>query len=202
MGREAKRVSINHSCAETPGNGRGVIVCLRIPRGKICGAGRADLALALSRHGENAGAQHKNIKGVRMSALQSVSRKDDAPGAYDVVVVGAGFAGMYMLHRLRALGLSVRVYEQGGDVGGTWYWNRYPGARCDVESMQYSYSVSDELRQQWNWSERYAPQPEILRNANHVADRFNLRTDIQFNTRVERAAFNERANSWSVTISD
>ena len=132
-----------------------------------------------------------------MSALQSVSVKSHAepPTAYDVVVVGAGFAGMYMLHRLRGLGLSVRVYEQGGDVGGTWYWNRYPGARCDVESMQYSYSFSDELQQEWDWSERYAPQPEILKYANHVADRFNLRPDIQLNTRVDRAAFDEGANT-------
>jgi cyclohexanone monooxygenase len=139
-----------------------------------------------------------------MSTLQSVSGRKQAPGAltYDVVVVGAGFAGMYMLHKLRGLGLSARVYEQGGDVGGTWYWNRYPGARCDVESMQYSYSFSDELQQQWNWSERYAPQPEILRYANHVADRFNLRSDIQLNTRVDGAAFDENANSWAVTTSD
>ncbi len=122
--------------------------------------------------------------------------------AYDVVVVGAGFAGMYMLHRLRGQGLSVRVYEQGGDVGGTWYWNRYPGARCDVESMQYSYSFSDELQQEWNWSERYAPQPEILRYANHVADRFDLRRDIQLDTRVDRAEFDETANTWQVTTSD
>ena len=86
---------------------------------------------------------------------------------------------------------SVRVYEQGGDVGGTWYWNRYPGARCDVESMQYSYSFSDELQQEWDWSERYAPQPEILRYANHVADRFDLRRDIQLDTRVDRAVFDE-----------
>src|SRR3984957_9992200 len=120
----------------------------------------------------------------------------------DVVVVSAGFAGMYMLHRLRGQGLSVRVYEQGGDVGGTWYWNRYPGARCDVESMQYSYSFSDELQQEWNWSERYAPQPEILRYANHVADRFNLRSDIQLDTRVDRAVFDESANAWEVTTSD
>src|SRR5256885_7620353 len=139
-----------------------------------------------------------------MSALQPVSRKSHAAGSetYDVVVVGAGFAGMYMLHRLRTLGLTVRVYEQGGDVGGTWYWNRYPGARCDVESMQYSYSFSDELQQDWNWSERYAPQPEILAYANHVADRFNLRSDIQFDTGVERAEFDERVNIWSVTTSD
>jgi cyclohexanone monooxygenase len=139
-----------------------------------------------------------------MSAVQSIPGKSQTANTegYDVVVVGAGFAGMYMLHRLRGLGLSVRVYEQGGDVGGTWYWNRYPGARCDVESMQYSYSFSDELQQEWNWSERYAPQPEILKYANHVADRFKLRPDIQLNTRVDRAAFDEDANLWSVTTSD
>jgi cyclohexanone monooxygenase len=139
-----------------------------------------------------------------MSALPSVAGKSRAARreTYDVVVVGAGFAGMYMLHRLRGLGLSVRVYEQGGDVGGTWYWNRYPGARCDVESMQYSYSFSDELQQEWDWSERYAPQPEILKYANHVADRFDLRSDIQLNTRVDQAVFDESANQWSVTTSD
>jgi cyclohexanone monooxygenase len=139
-----------------------------------------------------------------MSALQSTSADGAAEGSgsYDVVVVGAGFAGMYMLHRLRGLGLSVRVYEQGDGVGGTWYWNRYPGARCDVESMQYSYSFSDELQQQWDWSERYAPQPEILRYANHVADRFDLRPNIQFNTKIDRAVFDEDANVWSVTTSD
>jgi cyclohexanone monooxygenase len=138
-----------------------------------------------------------------MSALPSASGKiqtTDA-AAYDAVVVGAGFAGMYMLHRLRGLGFSARVYEQGDGVGGTWYWNRYPGARCDVESMQYSYSFSDELQQQWDWSERYAPQPEILKYANHVADRFDLRRDIQFSTRVERAVFDEAASLWSVTTS-
>ncbi len=135
-----------------------------------------------------------------MSALQSGSGKRHTAGheRYDVVVVGAGFAGMYMLHRLRGQGLSVRVYEQGGDVGGTWYWNRYPGARCDVESMQYSYSFSDELQQEWNWSERYAPQPEILKYANHVADRFDLRGDIQLGTRVDRADYDEATNSWQV----
>src|SRR5665811_2237983 len=138
-----------------------------------------------------------------MSALQPNSGNSPAAlEAYDVVVVGAGFAGMYMLHRLRGQGLSARVYEQGGDVGGTWYWNRYPGARCDVESMQYSYSFSDKLQQEWDWSERYAPQPEILRYANHVADRFNLRNDIQLGTRVDRASFDESANTWSVTTSD
>src|SRR4030088_2450690 len=139
-----------------------------------------------------------------MSAVQSIPGKSQAANTegYDVVVGGAGFAGMYMLHRLRGLGLSVRVSEQGGAVGGTWSWNRYPGARCDVESMQYSYSFSDELQQEWNWSERYAPQPEILKYANHVADRFNLRSDIQLNTRIDRAVFDENANVWSMTTSD
>lgn len=138
-----------------------------------------------------------------MSAGQTnaIGNRTQEADAYDVVIVGAGFAGMYMLHRLRGLGLSARVFEQGNGVGGTWYWNRYPGARCDVESMQYSYSFSEELQQEWEWSERYAPQPEILRYANHVADRFDLRSDIQFNTRVDRAVFDERARDWSVTVS-
>jgi cyclohexanone monooxygenase len=116
----------------------------------------------------------------------------------DAVVVGAGFAGMYMLHRLRGLGLSVRVYEAGDGVGGTWYWNRYPGARCDVESMDYSYSFSEELQQEWRWTERYSAQPEILRYANHVADRFDLRRDIQFGTRVTAAIFDEAAARWAI----
>jgi cyclohexanone monooxygenase len=139
-----------------------------------------------------------------MSVTSSVStRRSVSTGrGYDVIVVGAGFAGMYMLYRLRGLGLTARVYEQGSGVGGTWYWNRYPGARCDVESMQYSYSFSDELQQEWDWSERYAPQPEILRYANHVADRFDLRRDIQFDTRVESAVFDEGTNTWTVTTSD
>jgi cyclohexanone monooxygenase len=114
----------------------------------------------------------------------------------DVVVVGAGFAGLYMLYRLRGLGLSVQVIEAGSDVGGTWYWNRYPGARCDVESMEYSYSFSEELQQEWKWTERYATQAEILRYINHVADRFELRPDIQFNTRVSSALFNETTSQW------
>jgi len=132
-----------------------------------------------------------------MSAMPSATES-----TYDVVVVGAGFAGMYMLHRLRGQGMTARVFEQGSGVGGTWYWNRYPGARCDVESMQYSYSFSEELQQEWDWSERYAPQPEILKYANHVADRFNLRSDIQFDTRVERVEFDEATSSWSVATSD
>ena len=107
-----------------------------------------------------------------------------APAQLDAIVVGAGFAGLYALHRLRGLGLSVRVLEQGDAIGGTWYWNRYPGARCDIESMDYSYSFSEELEQEWEWSERYPAQPEILRYLNHVADRFDLRCDIELRTRV------------------
>jgi cation diffusion facilitator CzcD-associated flavoprotein CzcO len=121
-------------------------------------------------------------------------------GPFDAVIVGAGFAGMYMLHRLRGMGLSVRVLEAGSCVGGTWYWNRYPGARCDVESMQYSYQFSEELQQEWIWSERYAPQPEILRYANHVADRFDLRRDIQFDTRVHSATFDEAEDRWVLEV--
>jgi cyclohexanone monooxygenase len=117
---------------------------------------------------------------------------------FDAVVVGAGFAGMYMLHRLRGLGFSARVFEAGSGVGGTWYWNRYPGARCDVESMQYSFSFSEALDQEWNWSEKYAPQAEILDYANHVADRFDLRGHIVFDTRVTAATFDESASCWHI----
>jgi cyclohexanone monooxygenase len=107
----------------------------------------------------------------------------------DMVIVGAGFAGLYMLHRARGLGLAARVFEAGSGVGGTWYWNRYPGARCDVESMEYSYQFDAALQQEWRWSERFATQPEILRYANHVADRFDLRKEIRFDTRVLAASF-------------
>ena len=125
-----------------------------------------------------------------------------APGPasdLDAVIVGAGFAGLYMLHRLRGLGLSARVYEAGDGIGGTWYWNRYPGARCDVESMDYSYSFSDELQQEWQWTERYASQPEILRYINHVAERFDLRRDVQLSTRVTAAVFDEATHRWAVS---
>jgi cyclohexanone monooxygenase len=117
---------------------------------------------------------------------------------YDAVVVGAGFAGMYMLHRLRGIGLKAIAFEAGGGVGGTWYWNCYPGARCDVESMQYSFSFSEELDQEWSWSEKYSPQPEILAYANHIADRFDLRRDIVFDTGVTSATFDEKAECWHV----
>jgi cyclohexanone monooxygenase len=125
-------------------------------------------------------------------------RPPEIGAAFDAVVVGAGFAGMYMLYRLRGLGFTARVYEAGGGVGGTWYWNRYPGARCDVESMQYSFSFSEDLDQQWDWSEKYAPQPEILAYANHVADRFDLRQHILFDTRVTAATFNETSKCWRI----
>ena len=111
----------------------------------------------------------------------------------DAVVVGAGFAGLYMLHRLRGLGFSTCVFEAGSGIGGTWFWNRYPGARCDVESLDYSYSFSKELQQEWHWTERYSSQPEILRYIEHVADRFDLRRDIQLSTRVTAAVFDEAA---------
>lgn len=117
---------------------------------------------------------------------------------FDAVIIGAGFGGMYMLHRLRQKGFTARVFEAGSGVGGTWYWNRYPGARCDVESVQYSYQFSPELEQEWEWTERYATQPEILRYANHVADRFDLRRDMRFGTRVTKAVFDEAENLWRV----
>ena len=120
-------------------------------------------------------------------------------GSFDAVVVGAGIGGMYMLHRLRGAGLRAVVFEAGDDVGGTWYWNRYPGARCDVESMEYSYGFSEELAQEWEWTERYAGQPEILRYLQHVADRFDLRPDIRFETRVTQAVFDEETSRWRVT---
>jgi len=121
----------------------------------------------------------------------------------DAVVVGAGFSGLYMLHRLRdVLGLTVRAYEAGDGVGGTWYWNRYPGARCDSESYYYSYSFSDELQQEWVWSSKYPEQPEILRYLDHVADRFDLRRDIRLRTRVTSAVFDEDSDSWRIGTDD
>jgi cyclohexanone monooxygenase len=116
----------------------------------------------------------------------------------DVIVVGAGLGGLYALHRLRRLGLKARAYEAGSGVGGTWFWNRYPGARCDVESLEYSYSFDDDLQQEWHWPERYGTQPEILRYINHVADRFDLRRDVQLNTRVTAAEFDPAASRWTI----
>ena len=120
------------------------------------------------------------------------------PRRVDVVIVGAGFAGLYALYRMRQLGFDAHVFEAGEDVGGVWYWNRYPGARCDVQSMEYSYSFSDELQQEWNWTERYAGQAEILEYLRHVADRFDLRGDISFGTRVTSMIFDESLQHWNV----
>ena len=131
-----------------------------------------------------------------MSSNQN-NRSSDQPDV-DVVVVGAGFAGMYGLHRFRKLGMRVKVFEAGSDVGGTWFWNRYPGARCDVESLEYSYGFSEELQQEWKWPERFSAQPDILKYLNHVADRFDLRRDIQMNTRVTEAHYDEEKNVWVV----
>src|SRR5215467_7614136 len=118
--------------------------------------------------------------------------------ALDVIIVGAGVGGVYAIYKLRQLGLKVRAFERGSDVGGTWYWNRYPGCRCDVESLEYSFSFSPELDQEWSWPERYGNQGEILTYVRHVADRFDIRKDIQFDTVVTSAIFDEAANRWTV----
>jgi cation diffusion facilitator CzcD-associated flavoprotein CzcO len=131
----------------------------------------------------------------------SENRRESTAEKVDVVVVGAGFAGMYAVVKLRGLGLSVQGFEAGGDVGGTWYWNRYPGARCDIESMEYSYAFDDALQQEWHWPERYSAQPEILRYANHVADRFDLRRSFCFNTRIASATWDDASGRWRV-VSD
>ena len=120
----------------------------------------------------------------------------------DAIIIGAGLSGMYQLHRLREQGLRVRVFEAGTDVGGTWYWNRYPGARFDSESYSYGYSFSKELLQEWDWSEHFAGQPETLRYCNYVADKFDLRRDIQFRSRVTAAVYDEDARSWTITLED
>ena len=116
----------------------------------------------------------------------------------DAIVVGGGLGGLYALHRLRRLGLKARAFEAGSGVGGTWFWNRYPGARCDVESLEYSYAFDNDLQQEWHWPERYGNQSEILQYINHVADRFDLRKDVQLNTRVTAADFDRGRNVWTV----
>jgi cation diffusion facilitator CzcD-associated flavoprotein CzcO len=138
--------------------------------------------------------------------LDSATIVDNAAASttrvHDAIIIGAGIAGIYQLHRLRQLGMTVRVFETGTDVGGTWYWNRYPGARFDSESYTYGYSFDDKLLEEWNWSEHFAAQPETLRYINHVADRFDLRKDIRFNSRVRSAAFDEAKRVWNVTLDD
>ena len=128
------------------------------------------------------------------SPAQAPKEKDQL----DVAIVGGGLAGLYAIHRLRSLGLKVRAYEAGSGVGGTWFWNRYPGARCDVESLEYSYSFDEQLQQDWKWPERYGTQPEILKYINHVADRFDLRRDVQLNTRIKEATFDGKENRWTL----
>ena len=123
--------------------------------------------------------------------MTSDTREHEQATDVDVVVVGAGFSGLYLLYSLRRLGFSVRVVDEADDVGGTWYWNRYPGARCDVPTTDYAYSFDPELEREWRWSEKYATQPEILAYLGHVADRYGLRPDISFSTRVELAGWDE-----------
>jgi cation diffusion facilitator CzcD-associated flavoprotein CzcO/acetyl esterase/lipase len=120
----------------------------------------------------------------------------------EVIVVGAGFAGLYLLHRLRNTGFSAKAFETGDDVGGTWFWNRYPGARCDIQSIDYSYSFDAELETEWQWSEKYATQPEILRYLNHVADKHDLKRDVQFSTRVDAAVWDEATSLWNLSTND
>jgi len=119
----------------------------------------------------------------------------------DAAIVGGGLAGLYAIHRLRGLGLTTRAFEAGSGIGGTWFWNRYPGARCDIESLEYSYSFSDELQQDWSWPERYATQPQILAYIDHVADRFDLRRDVQLDTRVTAATFDAALDRWTLETS-
>jgi cation diffusion facilitator CzcD-associated flavoprotein CzcO len=139
-----------------------------------------------------------------MDTLQAVSHGIPTKTAldFDAVVIGAGVSGLYQLYKLRELGLKVRAFETGTGVGGTWYWNRYPGARFDSESWTYGYSFSQELLEEWNWEEHFAAQPETERYLNYVADKFDLRRDIQFNSRVATAHYDEDTRSWDVTLED
>src|SRR6202042_856329 len=139
-----------------------------------------------------------------MVALNPVAHETttDTTVDFDAIIVGAGVSGLYQLYKLRELGLQVRVFETGTNVGGTWYWNRYPGARFDSESWTYGYSFSEELLQEWNWAEHFASQPETERYLNYVADKFDLRRDIQFKTTVTAAQYQEDSRSWKVTLND
>src|SRR5258707_9061950 len=137
---------------------------------------------------------------VEAAAARSV--EEDLAAEFDAVVIGAGVSGLYQLYKLRELGLKVRVFEAGTGVGGTWYWNRYPGARFDSESWTYGYSFSQDLLDEWDWEEHFAAQPETERYLNHVADKFDLRRDIQFKSRVTAAHYQEDTRSWDVTLED
>src|ERR1700721_2035509 len=132
---------------------------------------------------------------------ETLAATDTTPAAdFDAIIIGAGMSGMYQLYRLRELGMRVRVFEAGTGVGGTWYWNRYPGARFDSESYTYGYSFSKELLEEWNWKEHFSGQEENERYLNFVADKFNLRPDIQLNSRVTSAVYDEKANLWELQI--
>ena len=135
-----------------------------------------------------------------MSQSQQNEATTESVQQYDAIIIGAGMSGLYQLYRLRELGLSVRVFESGFGVGGTWYWNRYPGARFDSESYSYGYSFSEELLQEWDWKEHFSGQPENLRYLNFVADKFDLRPDIEFNSRIASAIYDESENRWDIEI--
>lgn len=137
-----------------------------------------------------------------MTNTQTIAQRRPASEAtdFDAIIVGAGISGMFMLYRLRELGMTARVFETGTDIGGTWYWNRYPGARFDSESWTYGYSFSKELMQEWDWKEHFSPQPDTLEYLNHVAGKFDLRRDIQFRSTVESAHWDDAATTWTVTL--
>ena len=133
-----------------------------------------------------------------VAARSSETTNSGTTQQVDVAVVGAGFAGLYLLHRLRKAGFTAVVIEEAGDVGGTWYWNRYPGARCDIQTIDYSYTFDSELESAWQWSEKYATQPEILRYFGFVADRYDLRRDIRFGTKVKAANWDDTSERWQL----
>ena len=141
-----------------------------------------------------------------MSVVAAAERERDpanlADARHEVIIIGAGLSGMYQLHRLRELGVSVRVFEAGDGVGGTWYWNRYPGARFDSESWTYGFSFSEDLLGGWDWSEHFSAQPETLRYCNYVADKLDVRRDITFDSRVEAAVYDEDANEWALVFTN
>jgi cation diffusion facilitator CzcD-associated flavoprotein CzcO len=134
-----------------------------------------------------------------VDAERATNATNGATQRVDVAVVGAGFAGLYLLHRLRKAGFTTVALEEAEDVGGTWYWNRYPGARCDIQTADYTYTFDPELESAWKWSEKYATQPEILRYLGFVADRYALRSDIRFGTRVTKATWDETEDRWLLT---
>ena len=137
-----------------------------------------------------------------MSATEAVAARDqrDSVATYDAIIIGAGISGMFMLHRLREMGMTTKVFEAGTNVGGTWYWNRYPGARFDSESWTYGYSFSKELMQEWDWKEHFSPQPDTLEYLNYVADKFDMRRNIQFRSTVKSAHWDDAANQWTITL--